>query len=168
VQHFMWLCMHNAIPTNKLRHHCNLATSPVCQQCRKYDEDVLHCLRVCAPSKEVWQLISSVNHQYLFSFTSWKTWLQTMSKGAFGNIFAMTIWWIWRFRNNHILDDKQWKTQNVIHFIDIMCTDLTSINIHSSEHHINCHMVSWTPPLDECVKLNIDGSCGASGDIGSG
>jgi hypothetical protein len=165
---FMWLCMHNAIPTNKLRHHCNLATSPVCQRCGKYKEDVLHCLRDCAPSKEVWQLISSVNHRYLFSFTSWKTWLQTMSKGAFGNMFAITIWWIWRFRNNHILGDKQWKTQNVIHFIDIMCTDLTSLNIHSSEHHINRHMVNWTPPPDGCVKLNIDGSCGASGDIGSG
>jgi hypothetical protein len=91
-----------------------------------------------------------------------------MSKGAFGNMFAITIWWIWRFRNNHILGDKQWKTQNVIHFINIMCTDLTSLNIHSSEHHINCHMVNWTPPPDGFVKLNIDGSCGASGDIGSG
>jgi len=48
-----------------------------------------------------------------------------------------------------------------------MRTDLTSVNIHSSEHHINRHMVEWTPPLDGCVKLNIDGSCGASGDIGS-
>lgn len=95
VQHFMWLCMHNAIPTNKLRHHCNLATSPVCQRCGTYDEDVLHCLRDCAPSKEVWRLILSVNHPYFFSFTSCKTWLQTMSKGAFGNIFAITIWWIW-------------------------------------------------------------------------
>jgi len=164
----MWLCKHNAIPTNKLRHHCNLATSPVCQQCGKYDEDVLHCLRDCAPSEEVWQLISSVNHRCLFSFTSWKTWLQTMSKGVFGIMFAITIWWICRFRNNHILGDKQWKTQNVIHFIDIMCTDLTFINIHSSERHIKCHMVNWTPPPDGCVKLNVDGSCGASGDIGSG
>lgn len=43
-QHFMWFCMHNAIPTNKLRYHYNLATSPVCQQCGKYDEDVLHYL----------------------------------------------------------------------------------------------------------------------------
>ncbi|AES76864.1 hypothetical protein MTR_6g088150 [Medicago truncatula] len=37
-----------------------------------------------------------------------------------------------------------------------------------AEHGINCHMVNWTPPSDGCVKLNIDGSCGASGDIGYG
>jgi hypothetical protein len=49
-----------------------------------------------------------------------------------------------------------------------MCTDLTYVNIYSSEHHINRHMVNWTSPQDGCVKLNIDGSCGASGDIGSG
>jgi len=60
------------------------------------------------------------------------------------------------------------ETQNVIHFIDIMRTDLTSVNIHSSKHHINRHMVKWTPPQDGGVKLNIDGSYGASGDIGSG
>lgn len=46
-----------------------------------------------------------------------------------------------------------------------MHTDLTSVNINSSEHHINYHMVKWTPPPDGCVKLNIDENCGASGDI---
>jgi len=46
-----------------------------------------------------------------------------------------------------------------------MCTDLTSINIHSSKHHINRHIVKWTPPQDGCVKLNIDGSCDTFGDI---
>lgn len=90
----MWLCMHNAIPINKLRHYCNLVTSLVCQRCGIYDEDVLHCLQDCAPSKKVWQLISSFNHPYFFSFTSLNTWLQTMSKEPFGNMFAITIWWI--------------------------------------------------------------------------
>ena len=45
-----------------------------------------------------------------------------------------------------------------------MCTDLTSINIHSSKHHI----IRWTPPQVGCVKLNIDESCGVFGDIGFG
>ena len=48
-----------------------------------------------------------------------------------------------------------------------MRTGLTSINIHSSEHHINRHIVKWTPPQDGRVKLNNDGSCDAFGDIGS-
>jgi len=49
-----------------------------------------------------------------------------------------------------------------------MRTDLTYVNIHSFKHHINRHMVKWTPPQDGCIKLNIDGSYGASGDIGYG
>ncbi|KEH17585.1 hypothetical protein MTR_0007s0410 [Medicago truncatula] len=36
---------------------------------------------------------------------------------------------------------------------------------YSIQHHTNCHIVKWTPPQDGCVKLNIDGSCGTSGDI---
>jgi len=84
-------------------------------------------------------------------------------------MFAITFWWIWHFRNNHILGDKQLKTQNLIHFIHIMHNDdLTSVNIYSSKHHNNRHMIKWTTPQDGCVKLNIDGSFGASGDIGSG
>jgi len=42
-----------------------------------------------------------------------------------------------------------------------------SITIYSYEHHINRHIVKWIPLQDECVKLNIDGNCGASSDIGS-
>jgi len=69
--------MHDAILTNKPQHHYNLATSPIYQRCGTHDEDVLHCLRDCAPSKEVWQQIYSVNHPYFSSFTSLKTWLHT-------------------------------------------------------------------------------------------
>lgn len=88
-----------------------------------------------------------------------------MSKWPFGNMFVIAIWWIWRFRNNHTLGDKHWKIRYVFHFIDIICTNLTSINIHSSKHHINYHIVKWTPPQDGCVKLNIDGSYDSSRDI---
>ena len=31
-----------------------------------------------------------------------------------------------------------------------------------------CYIVKRTPPRDECVKLNIDGSCGDYSDIGFG
>jgi len=82
-------------------------------------------------------------------------------------MFAITIWWIWRFRSNHTLGDKQWKIQNIIHFTNIMCTHLTYVNIHSFKHHINRHIVRRTPQ-DGCAKLNIDGSCGAFGDISFG
>jgi len=70
------------------------ATSSVFQRCGTHDEDVLHCLKDCAPSEEVWQLIYSVSYPYFFNLTSLNTWLQTMSKRPFGNMLAITIWWI--------------------------------------------------------------------------
>jgi len=73
VQHFLWLCMHNVISINKFQHHCNLVTSHICQRYGTHDEDELYCLMDCAPSKEVWQQICSVNHPYFFNFTSLKT-----------------------------------------------------------------------------------------------
>ena len=49
------------------------------------------------------------------------------------------------FRNNHTLGHRQLKIKNIL-------------------HHIDCHIVKWTPPQDGCVKLNIDGDCGSSND----
>ena len=43
-----------------------------------------------------------------------------------------------------VTSDKS-KLHNKIKRIHIR-TDLTSVNIHSSEHHINCHMIKCTSP----------------------
>ncbi|RHN57049.1 putative reverse transcriptase zinc-binding domain-containing protein [Medicago truncatula] len=52
IQHFIWLCSYNALPTNVCRHYCNMATSPGCTRCSSLMEDHLHCLRDCPHSKE--------------------------------------------------------------------------------------------------------------------
>jgi hypothetical protein len=49
-----------------------------------------------------------------------------------------------------------------------MCTNLTYVNIRSSEHYIDHNIVKCPPPQDGHVKLNIGGSCGASSDVGFG
>lgn len=49
-----------------------------------------------------------------------------------------------------------------------MCTGVTSVDIHSLEHHIICHIVEWTLHQDGCVKLNFDISCCDCSDIGVG
>jgi hypothetical protein len=54
LQHFLWLCFHNALPINARRHHCNMVASPSCTRCSSPIEDILHCLRDCPHSIEFW------------------------------------------------------------------------------------------------------------------
>jgi hypothetical protein len=53
LQHFLWLCFHNALPINVRWHHCNMVSSPSCTRCSSPIEDILHCLRDCPHSKEL-------------------------------------------------------------------------------------------------------------------
>ena len=54
LQHFLWLCFHNALPINARRHHCNKVVSPSCNCWSSPIEDILHCLRDCPHSREFW------------------------------------------------------------------------------------------------------------------
>lgn len=63
IQHFVWLVMHGSLPTNhtRLLHHVSLDGS--CQRCGSNQETILHTLRDCPRSQQVWQLLGfDFNH----------------------------------------------------------------------------------------------------------
>ena len=68
IQHFIWSCMHKAIPTNWLRHHCNMANAATCQQCSEREEDVMHCLRDCPDSRYVWANLQLLEYHGFLSY----------------------------------------------------------------------------------------------------
>ncbi|XLS43729.1 hypothetical protein HN51_000594 [Arachis hypogaea] len=45
VKFLLWLALHQALPTNSLRHARGLATSALCPICNLHEDTVLHCLR---------------------------------------------------------------------------------------------------------------------------
>ncbi|XP_057444631.1 uncharacterized protein LOC130736871 [Lotus japonicus] len=50
----IWLLARNALPTNALRFHRNMAPSPVCGRCHLYPERPIHCMRDCVHAQRVW------------------------------------------------------------------------------------------------------------------
>lgn len=44
LKHFLWLCVHDRLPTNKLRHSRHIAESSLCEICQKEEESTLHVI----------------------------------------------------------------------------------------------------------------------------
>lgn len=45
---------------------------------------------------------------------------------------------------------------------------MSTLKLTTIEHHIHRDLVRWEPPPERFVKLNVDGSCSAAGNVGVG
>ncbi|KAK7292283.1 hypothetical protein RIF29_08061 [Crotalaria pallida] len=54
IQFFIWLIGQGALPTNSLRFQRHMAYSAKCSRCSTTDETILHALRDCPHSLEIW------------------------------------------------------------------------------------------------------------------
>ena len=60
ISFLVWLCMHEALPVNVFRHRRGLSHTPTCLRCSHEAEDILHCMRHCPHSYEVWMWLGFV------------------------------------------------------------------------------------------------------------
>lgn len=57
VRVFLWLLAHGRILMNSMRYRLGIAPSSACGRCGELREDVLHVIRDCQSSKEVWECL---------------------------------------------------------------------------------------------------------------
>ncbi|KAL4275708.1 hypothetical protein AHAS_Ahas20G0134200 [Arachis hypogaea] len=50
----VWLCLHDAVPTQYLRFRRHLSSSSLCTRCNQLPETILHCFRDCEVVRSVW------------------------------------------------------------------------------------------------------------------
>ncbi|KAJ1383109.1 Reverse transcriptase zinc-binding domain [Sesbania bispinosa] len=62
---FSWQCLHNALPMNQKQFSCKISSSPACPRCSSQAETLIHCLRDCLHSKELWLHRWSLFHYFL-------------------------------------------------------------------------------------------------------
>ncbi|KAJ1405580.1 Ribonuclease H-like superfamily [Sesbania bispinosa] len=103
--------LNQALPTNELRHHRNLASSPACPRCSCSIESPIHYMRDCPHSLEVWSRLGVIAHSDFLS-TSFIDWTIKFASGSDGFKFMVTYWWLWRWRNNFIFDVVPWSIKH--------------------------------------------------------
>ena len=97
--------------TNSNRFIQGLGDDPRCKGYLNAEENALHLLRDCKFAKGIWDgLLPTSNHDIFYTLPL-KGWLNDNmnDKFAFGSnwitIFAVTLWWIWRWRSERCFED---------------------------------------------------------------
>lgn len=77
VRVFVWLCIHDALPLNNNFVKCNMAASAACSRCSSDVEDILHALRDCPHSRELWNRLGATRWRN-FGNQDGKAWILTI------------------------------------------------------------------------------------------
>nr|GMC74145.1 putative RNA-directed DNA polymerase [Ipomoea batatas] len=183
---FLWLVRHGRIMTNHERKRRGFIYYDQCQHCLTTTEDINHLLRYCPKAMEVWSkyaLITAINQFWNIDFLTWFD-LNVAGKGAFSSVengpilFAITLLWIWRWRNEIIFKGKSMDIDHKIRKKNMQVVESIRAFEKISQPACTTHnkvqrLIRWTKPPDGWTKMNINGSrdtltCHASWEDSSG
>lgn len=113
---FLWVVVHNRLPTSKLLFNRKIIASSLCNICMS-EEDMEHMLFNYLHSKPIWdQLDNSYKYSNQshndFTIHNWVK-LQCQSKSKFNryigkaDIMPVILWHIWTHKNNYIFNNKK-------------------------------------------------------------
>lgn len=148
--------MHGSLPTNQFRAEHHLTMDSSCQKCGEAHATLLHTLRDCNKNRRIWDLLGFYQHPN-FESDDFSDWIYQFSNDARGTLFVLTCWIIWRARNAVVFTDREWEDWQILS------------NIHSLQDSIlkafgtmvctkKDQEVIWTPPMENVIKINVDGS----------
>lgn len=167
IKHFFWLTFHGSLPTNEFRVFRHLSIVSSCNRCMHGQEIILHLLRDCHYSRQVWQFLQ-LDHDSNFYVANYMDWIVNNINSVRGILFAVTCWTIWKSRNSLIFPNKRWTTWQIVNQVNILFNDVINTLQQPTQPRIGRN-VSWDPPTFPFVKLNTDGSSiGNPGDSGYG
>lgn len=166
VQLLIWQILHLALPTNALRFARGLAASPGCQRCSVGNETILHVLRDCSHSREVWYKCGIRPAPSFFTQACVSEWIKEQVKRRHECLFLVGVWWLWCWRNNVVLGedngDAQQVTRNVV---GSSYEYYQFLNPRRSVDASGQPSVRWKAPSMGQLKLNVDGSFNASSKV---
>ncbi|RYR22588.1 hypothetical protein Ahy_B03g067891 [Arachis hypogaea] len=157
IKSFLWLAAHNVLLTNVERRRRHMSNSAQCSICNATDEDILHVLRDCPFAKAVWIFLKA--HDIITDFFN-----MTIRDWLFANLSNETDWscifgvassCLWFFR-------KRMHPTAAFEVIKSRGKEMLSILRKSSQlkrsHTLARSMIKWYPLVENCMKLNVDGS----------
>ncbi|CAL1380726.1 unnamed protein product [Linum trigynum] len=179
VRWFTWLAAKGRLSTNSVRQFRHLTTDDKCPLCSDTVETNLHCLRDCTVSRKIWEKMIAAQDQARFFSLEQTSWFRMNLKGVFGGTdaevwpsrFALTCWYVWKYRNDYIFQGKKLAESSLINYVisktkDWLDTwDRANHNLASIEKPLReDRLIGWNAPSAGWRKMNTDGaSQGSSG-----
>ncbi|KAL4349072.1 hypothetical protein AHAS_Ahas10G0005400 [Arachis hypogaea] len=159
----VWLCLHDAVPTQYLRFRRHLSSSSLCTRCNQLAETILHCFRDCEVVRSVWV---SLGFSDVCFFDSYEVhdWFKhgLLNEGC--SKFAAIIWSIWQDRNMGNFQGVFGSTGSIAYKARRCMVDFE----YTTQNRVCCIQglkpLSWSPPEPGAWKLNCDGSVNLGDD----
>ncbi|KAK3193441.1 hypothetical protein Dsin_024751 [Dipteronia sinensis] len=178
VQSFLWILLHGKLLTNDNRAIRGFIPDTIYERCKAGCENINHVFRSCEKSCFVWEdICKGITRSHLF-ICDWDDWLMQNLKNnrlVFGKVagyllFAVSLWFIWKWRCKEIFDPNfrfpPYPGLIIKRFLDNW---LNANYADSKKVDLNPCYIAWSPPLEGWVKLNVDGSLNPnSGSIAAG
>ncbi|XP_057419022.1 uncharacterized protein LOC130713254 [Lotus japonicus] len=153
---FLWLVLHDALPTRCLLLRRSLATPALCPRCGVGDESILHCLRDCADARRVWRGTGFILPQAFYAVQNFGEVLRIFD--GFGlHIVLATAWVIWKERCRFVFASQHLVVHKVVREARELWL-LIADTYHRGATSPTVRWVRWQPPRENFVALNTDGS----------
>ncbi|KAK3198637.1 hypothetical protein Dsin_022052 [Dipteronia sinensis] len=167
VIHFLWILRHGKLLTNDHRAMRGLTMDISCDRCKAGCENMEHVFRGCNSVinilEDIWK---GVSKNVLFK-AKWKDWLLqnlkcnviVMNKWPDYLIFAVALWFIWKWRCEHVFNsDFKLPTSLGRVILKYVADWVSATNTMDKGTDSQTCLISWNPPPHDCIKLNVDGS----------
>nr|KYP70287.1 Putative ribonuclease H protein At1g65750 family [Cajanus cajan] len=146
VKFFLWQCLHLALPTNQVRADRRLSESGACSRCSCPQKTILHALRDCPYSREV-LMSGGCSRGWSFSVMDCFQWLKGIILHKEAITLSITLWWVWRFRNNMVFNDEFWQISAVRWKVILSMVENRAYN---DKRRLWVEQALWRPPEHPC------------------
>nr|KYP57461.1 Putative ribonuclease H protein At1g65750 family [Cajanus cajan] len=160
----MWSVLQGGIKTNVRRQNCEMSEDNLCAICHTTAEGDIHILRDCPLVYPIWcSLLKEYNRSlgggfFTSNFTEWINSHTTSSSILWNSIFGITIWSIWKARNEVIFANWVWKEEEVIKKVKFLVLEVDQ-HWKVGDYRLlpgEDWLTVWVPPPVGWLKFNVD------------
>ncbi|KAJ1384921.1 Reverse transcriptase zinc-binding domain [Sesbania bispinosa] len=183
-KYFLWLVVKGGLKTNCFRWDHGMSDSSLFPLCGAHIETYGHILSECEKVSKVWDSVFSGFPVLRAPGTSVVSWLFTnisndkmhCSGASWSLFFGVTCWHIWRARNGVIFNHEAWDHNSISHRIwntvrGFVVASKSPLSASRLATRRVTKMITWSPPSEDWLKWNLDGSvincssCASSGGV---
>jgi hypothetical protein len=175
--HLLWRILNNALPTKTNLANRGVKCDPFCPRCPTKMETINHVFLDCDWAKQVWlasPLTINLHDNPIPNIADWfMNLIDTTNKDCLEQITAI-IYSLWHARNMLVFQGKQLPQEDVSkraishlqEYQKLCAANLASRNLHVVGRSSND--TSWSPPLRDTLKINVDAHLRRDGCWSSG
>lgn len=175
---FIWIILHNKLPTNQLRALRGMTTQDSCPRCNAGPEDINHLFRVCPKAADHWRATvfgQSMRGNLDSSIVDWcgknlgKSKILVVVLGSLGTSYSLPQFGkIWKDRNIKSFDNLDSNPSvSSKRSYDYAFEIVEAFKSPLMTGHQNPRLTKWVSPCAGSIKLNVDG-CWYSADRNAG